>query len=112
MPHTPGPWFKSQIDFLTNEGQRPVMTGADDNGDRKRICVVDPQSKFKRGEGWKSECQEREANVRLIAAAPALLEACKAALPILKRFLDENDYQAGIDAWDKTDAAINLAEGR
>jgi hypothetical protein len=31
---------------------------------------VDCQTPFKRGEGWQSECEVREANARLIAAAP------------------------------------------
>ena len=61
--HTPGPWYVSQVG-LTNGGDRPITT---EDG---RICTVDCQTPFKRGEGWQSECDVREANARLIAAAP------------------------------------------
>jgi hypothetical protein len=60
---TPGPWYVSQVG-LTNGGERPITT---EDG---RICTVDCQTPFKRGEGWQSECEVREANARLIAAAP------------------------------------------
>ena len=68
--HTPGPWYVSQV-CLTNGG-RPITT---EDG---RICTVDCQTPFKRGEGWQSECDVREANARLIAAAPDLLDLAKA----------------------------------
>jgi hypothetical protein len=70
---TPGPWYVSQVG-LTNGGERPITT---EDG---RICTVDCQTPFKRGEGWQSECEVREANARLIAAAPDLLDAAKDAL--------------------------------
>jgi hypothetical protein len=45
---------------------------------------VDCQTPFKRGEGWQSECAVREANARLIAAAPDLLDAIKPLLALLE----------------------------
>lgn len=83
--HTPGPWHYSPYAqdgeelatikklglrptrLLTNEGQAIVM------GPDERVAVVDCHTKFKRGQGHLSECDERDANARLIAAAPDLL---------------------------------------
>jgi hypothetical protein len=65
---TPGPWYVSQVG-LTNGGERPITTK------NERICTVDCQTPFKRDEGWQAECEVREANARLIAAAPELLDA-------------------------------------
>jgi hypothetical protein len=74
---TPGPWYVSQVG-LTNGGERPITT---EDG---RICTVDCQTPFKRGEGWQSECEVREANARLIAAAPDLLDALKRLLEFVE----------------------------
>lgn len=63
--HTPGPWTVGM--FLTNGGQKPVVS-AD-----RRIALADSQTDFERGQGWQHECAEREANARLIAAAPDML---------------------------------------
>jgi hypothetical protein len=49
--------------------------GPDPDQEIKRIALVDCQTRFKRGQGWQTECDEREANARLIAAAPELLDA-------------------------------------
>lgn len=40
-----------------------------------RIAIVECQTDFKRGEGWKTDCPIRTANAQLMAAAPDLLEA-------------------------------------
>jgi hypothetical protein len=93
MTHTPGPWFyrpilgepedvekmrefgMEPVQAMTNEGQRYVM--APD----KRVCLVDMQCEgVKRNERHKSGDAERDANARLIAAAPDCLAACKETL--------------------------------
>lgn len=89
MTHTPGPWktrlyFQDEADLaelqelgieptkaLTNDGARAVMAG------ETRVALIDCQTKFKRGQGHRSDCPERDANARLIAAAPELLAAIK-----------------------------------
>lgn len=62
---TPGPWRVGTIG-LTNDGQRPILA------EETRIGLADSQSDFKRGSGWKHECETREVNAALIAAAPDL----------------------------------------
>lgn len=89
MTHSPAPWtsrvyFQNDDEIhearklgieptraLTNEGARIVMAG------ETRVALVDCQTKFKRGQGHVADCAERDANARLIAAAPDLLAAIK-----------------------------------
>lgn len=53
--------------------------------------------------GWH---EMQEANAKLIAAAPELLAACKAAL----EFADESDVDLGMNCWPELRAAIRKAE--
>jgi hypothetical protein len=70
---TPGPW---RIGFgATNDGQRYIMAGSGD--EHRRVALVDRQSDYKRGKGHEGECPERDANARLIASAPQLVEALR-----------------------------------
>lgn len=86
--HTPGPWEDAGRAGLG----RMVRAGTKE--DPRWICVV-------YGEGVTPESQ---ANARLIAAAPELLEAMK------------NLVNGGSDGrakdWDLAEAAIRKAEGR
>jgi hypothetical protein len=54
--HTPGPWHVGQYNGVYDERDRSVLS-------------LEPK-------------EEAEANARLIAAAPELLEACRAAIAI------------------------------
>jgi hypothetical protein len=92
VKYTPGPWkFReyAQTDemlaearslgleptrYINNDGSVPVS--AAETG----ICTVSCQTPFKRGSGHRAECDERDANARLIAAAPCLLEALQGVL--------------------------------
>lgn len=62
--HTPGPWYQLSGGFITNS----VLLGW--AGEDHYVCSVGHQ-------------KHAEANARLIAAAPELLEACKAACQCL-----------------------------
>ena len=62
--------------MLSNDGSTTIMGGPED--DRRPVARVECQAPFKRGQGHKSECAERDANARLIAAAPDLLAALEA----------------------------------
>lgn len=56
--------------------------------------------------------QEREANARLIAAAPDMLAALKAALAIAPVNADDGDDPEQSEAWAAVRGAIAKAEGR
>lgn len=120
--HTPGPyhWRKygqSEEDvarlrsvdleptrMLTNEGQIALMAGEGDN--RKRIAIIDCQTPFKRGQGYRQDCAERDANANLFAAADDMLAA-------LKEFVrDVRRGNGGNDVLSQAEEAIARAEGR
>lgn len=72
--HTSGPWELSPLHlsgmYLSDGGAAVLADGL-------RVALVDIQSKPKRGEGGKAKCPIRDANARLIVAAPDLLAACQ-----------------------------------
>ncbi|WP_336057348.1 hypothetical protein [Nitratireductor sp. CH_MIT9313-5] len=111
--HTPGPWVASKFGFQ-------VLTGDSWNS----ICELKGSAEWEDGRGTyepQYEGQNREANARLIAAAPDLLEA-------LKTFADHaQDRRADDPTWRDGDtvkivvtigdlrrasAAVSKAEGR
>jgi hypothetical protein len=69
--HTPGPWHRATC----NEGQAFAITA-----DKGRICTINQTLGGLQGQ------QERNANARLIAAAPELLAACKAAVEVFSSY--------------------------
>ena len=106
LKHTPGPWrFKKyaateasrekmkalgmniEADQLAvgNDGEAYVMS------ETGRIAQVDCRMEFKRGKGHLTECPEREANARLIASAPDMLE-------FILKYLDSESTTAQLDA--------------
>lgn len=85
--HTPGPW---EVDDANPE---MVFTtyGADDSGMRQYICDCEGTGSYET-----TPQSEYEANARLIAAAPELLEACKEALEQIQH---DNEELAGLKAY-------------
>lgn len=77
MGTTPGDWRISEIHdngLYMNDGAISI-TAHDENGEcTGRVCLVDIQSKAKRGQGYKAKCPERDANARLLAAVKELRE--------------------------------------
>ncbi len=80
--HTPGPWHVPFGDFdYDNDGSRRLLYG-DPNADiYGRVGTIATQAKRKpRGKNatrYDAPDAERDANSRLLAAAPALLAECK-----------------------------------
>lgn len=59
--------------LLMNDGAAALMVTRED-GTNSRIALIDCQTPFKRGEGWKTECAERDANLRLFAHAAQMYD--------------------------------------
>ena len=89
--HTPGPWkFEFEVDSECGCATAIVHFDADNN----QMLTCDCASK--------EEQQELEANARLIAAAPELLEQLK----LVQAYLSTKGQ-----VWTGIDAAIRKAEG-
>lgn len=93
MPHTPGPWG------FTYDGSSDWSIGPADDPQARRIASV-----------WDRDDARAEANVRLIAAAPELLAACKALSDALASRLGEFEMEPAVlyEAY----ALIRKAEGQ
>ncbi len=97
MTHTPGPWFIRDDEWDNGVDHYSISTGPDilDSA----ICSLSI---------WdKEHTEERMANANLIAAAPDMLEALKAALPHIEC---SNPEQSGIITM--CGKAIAKAEGK
>jgi hypothetical protein len=66
---------------LTNEGQAIIMATFGD--DRARIALVECQTTYKRGQGYSTDCAERDANARMMAASKDLAAALDGVLAIV-----------------------------
>ncbi len=92
MKHTQGPWTASQ----------------DDANGLSRYLVASGGRNFGHFEGWADDGittpKENRANVRLIAAAPELLEACK----VLMKAWDDGEEGNEVE-WEGLVEAVNLA---
>ena len=99
--HTPGPWQVRNQDTrrLAIFQQRPDPTAI--GGMRDDVCVADmPQ--------WREDhWEEREANARLIAAAPRVTEALSEMLVF---FADRATTQLEIDAVNEARGALAQAD--
>jgi len=70
--HTPGPWIP---DDMGDDGCQII-------GDNAAICSM---------HRWECAPFEQDANARLIASAPELLEALEAARPVVRNAANEPD---------------------
>ena len=95
MKHTPGPW-KLPANFLEfggtqNDGGLAIVS------EERRICVVDLVAYAPRGKAYKTACPERDANARLIAAAPDMVEALLDAIAVIEAHINmTGTYKRGI----------------
>ena len=88
MKHTPGPWDTRGFDFI----------GTAESAYQTIAYCSDHRNKAPR------HPDETLANARLIAAAPDLLEACRAARAIIS---EPGDYD-GL-AWDEAEHLLQIA---
>lgn len=108
--HTKGPWFY-------NDGEKgkyfPHVVLGGDNPKSGHYITVNTCGGHNGGQ--MNECQ---ANARLIASAPDLLEACEAALPWIGKMIADGAHMnsvapnACVGAMQRMDAAIRKAEGK
>jgi hypothetical protein len=112
MSHTPGPWTVQDcnVDDLQrpNRLMGPVVVYADDD------CELHPIADCSCNHTCR-EIDEAEANARLIAAAPELLEAARQCLKAME--VVERDYgwpynAPLLSAMQGAEAAIAKAEGK
>ena len=87
--HTPGPWIGAGPSFgdpLPRYTTEIVTEREDEDGAATSICELP----------FHHHDDENEANARLIAAAPELLEACKVALGIIGFGAEHDQISAAI----------------
>ena len=102
--HTPGPWTMDGLAIDGADGYQVAEASAWDT----------PYDSL---DGFARSHEEAEANARLIAAAPAMLEALTEARAMLVTLLDEHDPQwatqmdGGMEQVEVIDAAIAAAKG-
>ena len=103
--HTPGPWVCRHWD-----GNQQIVIESVRHRGPNELALVRPPLTATPHDGWTCTAEdvaENEANARLIAAAPELLEACKLSL---KNVLSDT---IAISTWrDMLRNAIAKAEGK
>jgi len=101
--HTPGGWKQSEHRNIGWALIEPVKGGA-------AICKI--LSRHPTGQRGRGDFEEEEANARLIAASPALLEACKYVVKWHRDHDSGSGELFGLDFVTTCIAAIAKAEGR
>lgn len=110
LAHTPGPWRHAERANFSNIVEGPSGRIAHDGDDGYRpIAAVQSCIEHHRDPG--AADLNRDANIRLIAAAPDLLDALKSTLALLKVFTRETDAVAKA-VRDEAEIAIAKATGR
>lgn len=97
----------TMIPALTSDGSR-IISGPDGG----HVAYVLPTTKPKRGEAYKHVDAERDARGHLIAAAPQLLAACKAAEKVLAAMQETDRGYIVAEELGMIRAAIAKAEGK
>lgn len=100
--HTPGPWIHRVDDFV--DGSKYLITDSDGDAVAVASPLVDKEG-VSRG-----DFPERDANARLISAAPQLLGALMAILAEAKTISYHAPFMK--DFWNDARAAIAEATGR
>jgi hypothetical protein len=95
MTHTPGHWKAIGTFIGTDEEDSQTIAYTSDHRNRQRTSI-----------------EEQEANARLIAAAPELLEACKAMMDWAKEEATGPFTDMFEETIQKVAAAIDAAEGK
>lgn len=109
--HTRGPWTApmGQFDF-TNAGERPILFGKPEDEFYGRVALAMPREDRKaRGKNatpYNAPDAERDANARLIAAAPDMLAVLQM---LFSCEISDSDYQARV--MDRARDAVNKALG-
>lgn len=107
MKHTPGPWKVEPMAMPIGEtSSLHVIWTADENHPMPTLPVA--RTMF---------APASEANARLIAAAPELLEACQWLHPIIVERFDPSEFAPAVAEQiqfilDKVEAAIEKAEAK
>ncbi len=102
--HTKGPWFVEIEADPDGDVPRVFVCHSGTECDVTTVCNLEP-SRF-------ASLELREANARLISAAPDLLDALKEAADMLARIATGQDWGAIEQMEQDARAAIAKAEGR
>lgn len=115
--HTPGPWNDNGLQGELDD-DRDIQIGSDHGNVAAASYCGAP---YNSGKDDEARFATRDANARLIAAAPELLEACETALNALRSMYEAIDDGADakdlvniVGAWPLTQlrSVIAKAEGR
>jgi len=108
MNHTPGPWKHNAIPSRQGDPLKFSLACAVWANDVP-VCTT----RFGVGKWLETDAQTQDANARLIAAAPDLLEACKRLLAGEATLTGES--AGDVENWNayrQIEAAVAKAEGR